>query len=309
MPEIKSKHNELQLLINCLRPSFVLLRKNDPLRMAGSTAFFTTFALPAIIFILVQLFGLFIGRRAMGRGLIKNVSDTLGEKGAEQIRQVIRSIHGVSESWYVLVFGFLFLVFVATTLFSVIKNSLDQVWQIGVKEHPGVLFILTARAKSFAVILLAGILFFGDLLFESFKSTAGSYVDGIWKGSGPYLQSGVATLTSVIIIAAWFIILFRFLADGKPSWKASLAGGLLTGVLFNSGRLVLRVLLVKSNIGYMYGSSGSFVLVLLFVFYSSFIFYYGACFIVVYSAKKQWSIIPGSKAFSYRIEEERRPEK
>jgi len=66
--------------------------------------------------------------------------------------------------------------------------------------------------------------------------------------------------------------------------------------------LLLRLLLVKSNIGYLYGASGSFVLVLLFVFYSSFIFYYGACFIAVYSEKKQWPVIPNSKAYNYRIQ-------
>ena len=98
MPGIKSKRNELLLLISSLRSSLVLFRKNDPLRMAGATAFFTTFALPPIVFILAQLFGLFIGQGNMGRGLIANISNTLGNDGAEQVRQVIRSILGFSDS-------------------------------------------------------------------------------------------------------------------------------------------------------------------------------------------------------------------
>src|SRR4030095_2255153 len=169
MTENKPKGNELTLLFISLRHSFALLGKNDPMRMAGATAFFTTFALPPIVFILSQLFGLFIGQGNMGRGLIENISDTLGKEGAEQVRQVVRTIRGFNDSWYVIVFGFLFLVFVATTLFSEIKNSLNQIWQISVKEHPGLLFLLGARAKAFAVILLAGILFFADLFLESIK--------------------------------------------------------------------------------------------------------------------------------------------
>lgn len=302
MPGNKSKPHELLLLISSLRHALVLFRKNDPLRMAGATAFFSTFALPPIVFILAQLFGLFIGRRNMGRGLIENISNTLGKDGAEQVRQVIRSIRGFSDSWYVIVVGFLFLVFVATTLFSVIKNSLDQIWQISVKERPGLLFMLSIRARSFAVILLAGILFFADLLFESLKVIAGNYVDGIWHWGSMYFKSVMNQIASVIIVAAWFILLFRFLADGRPSWKASLVGGLLTGILFIAGRLLLRFLLITSNIGGLYGASGSFVLVLLFVFYSSFILYYGACFIAVYSEKKQWPVRPNSKAYNYRIE-------
>ncbi|HEU4858358.1 MAG TPA: YihY/virulence factor BrkB family protein [Chitinophagaceae bacterium] len=302
MTENKTKANELSLLLTSLRHSFALLGKNDPMRMAGATAFFTTFALPPIVFILSQLFGLFIGRGNMGRGLIKNISNTLGEEGADQVRQVVRSISGFSDSWYVIVFGFLFLVFVATTLFSEIKNSLNQLWQISVKENPGLLFVLRARARSFAVILLTGILFFADLFMESVKAIAGNYIDEIWHWGSWYFKSVLSQIAGVIIVAAWFIFLFRFLADGKPTWKASVVGGLVTGILFIAGKLLLRFLLVGSNIGSLYGTAGSFVLVLLFVFYSSFILYYGASFIAVYSEKKQWPIIPGNNAYKYKIQ-------
>src|SRR5678809_1760419 len=98
MTENKRKGNEIKLLFTSLRHSFALLGKNDPMRMAGATAFFTTFALPPIVFILSQLFGLFIGRGNMGRGLIENISNTLGKEGAEQVRQVVRlSLIHISE--------------------------------------------------------------------------------------------------------------------------------------------------------------------------------------------------------------------
>ena len=277
------------------------------MRMAGATAFFTTFALPPIVFILSQLFGLFIGRGNMGRGLIENISNTLGKEGAEQVRQVVRSISGFSDSWYVIVFGFLFLVFVATTLFTEIKNSLNQLWKISVKEHPGLLFELSARAKSFAVILLTGILFFANLLLESFELIAGNYIDEILPWGSLYFKSATQQIASVIIVAAWFVFIFRFLADGRPTWKASLIGGFLTGILFIAGKLLLRFLLLGSNIGDLYGAAGSFVLVLLFVFYSSFILYYGASFIAVYSEKKQWPIMAGDNAYKYRIQKIKGP--
>ena len=85
----RSLPNELRLLIRSLHSAVALFRKNDPLRMAGATAFFTTFALPPIVFILAQLFGLFMDRRIVGRGLLERISNTLGKDGAEQVRQVI----------------------------------------------------------------------------------------------------------------------------------------------------------------------------------------------------------------------------
>src|SRR5689334_13717946 len=121
----KSSRNEFAVVLTSLGKSFRLFKENDPLRMAGATAFFTTFALPPIVFILAVIFGFFIGRRTVGRGLLEHISNTVGEQGAQQVREVIRSIRGFGSSWYIIVFGSLFLVFVATTLFSVIKNSLN----------------------------------------------------------------------------------------------------------------------------------------------------------------------------------------
>lgn len=288
------------MLLGCLRPALRLFRKNDPLRMAGATAFFTTFALPPIIFILAQLFGLFIGRRSMGRGLVQNLSEVLGKEGAEQVRQVLRSIRGFSDKWYVLILGFLFLIFVATTLFNVIKDSLNQIWQIRIRERPGILFMLRSRLRSFAVILLVGILFFADIFFHSVQLLAGKYMNAIWTGSGAYFESLLSRIASIAIVSAWFIILFRFLADGRPGWRAAVTGGLLSGVLFSAGAFVLRALLINSDISMLYGAAGSLVLILLFVFYSSFILYYGACFIAVFSERMQWSFYFNDKA--YRVE-------
>ena len=293
-----SKQKELMLLAGSFYPSFVLFKKNDPLRLAGATAFFTTFALPPIVFILAQLFGFFFGRKNMGQGLLENISNNLGKDGARQIREVIKSIYGFDDSWYVIVLGFLFLFFVATTLFIVIKNSLDQLWQITIKDKPGVLFNLGIRLRSFAVILLVGILFFAELFLKSIEVLARDYLETIFYGGSIYFKSIFNEITSVLIVSAWFIILFRFLADGRPAWKAALVGGFLTGLLFTAGRFLMRTLLIDSNISQLYGASGSLVLILLFVFYSSFIMYYGACFIAVYSEKKQWPLLPNNKAYN-----------
>lgn len=291
------KQTAIALFFSCLLPSFRLLKKNDPLRLAGATAFFTTFALPPIVFLLAQLFGLFYDPRKVGRGLIENLSNSVGQEGAQPIREVIRSILRFNDSWYVIVLGFLFLFFVATTLFIVIKNSLNQLWQVTKKKHRGFIGDVFTRLRSFAVIMLVGILFFANLFFKSIESVGGKYFEELLEGSSFYFSLIFGELSSIIIVAAWFIILFRFLSDGRPTWKAAIVGGLLTGILFTAGRFILRALLVEGNIAGLYGASGSFVLVLLFVFYTSFIIYYGACFIAVYSEKQGWAIerdLPGS---------------
>ena len=287
MKQPVNKKTELHIFAGSLWPALKLLRSNDPLRLAGATAFFTTFALPPIIFILAQLFGLLTGPRMIGRGLLDSLGKSLGEQGAQQIREVIRSISGFSESYYVIIPGFIFLMFVSTTLFAVIRHSFEQIWQIGGKAKRSFAAGLSSRLKSFAVILLVGILFFAELLLRSIETLSGVYVEKIFGGS-IYFRIVFSELAAALIVSTWFIILFRFLTHGRPRWKASIIGGLLTGILFIGGRVILKALLVKGNVGMLYGPSGSLVLVLLFVFYTSFILYFGACFIKVYSDRKGW---------------------
>lgn len=284
------KQTELGMLAGSLLPSLQLLRRNDPLRLAGATAFFTTFALPPIIFILAQLFGLLTAPKMIGRGLLENLSQSLGDQGAQQVREVISSIRGFSHSNYVVIPGFIFLLFVATTLFAVIRDSFEQIWAIKDKEKESFAAGLGSRLKSFAVILFVGILFFAELLLRSIETLGGNYIEKIFGGGIIYFKIVFSEVTAALIVSTWFVILFRFLTHGRPRWKASFIGGLLTGILFIGGRFILKALLVKGNVGLLYGASGSMVLVLLFVFYTSFMLYFGASFIKVYSDKKGWGL-------------------
>lgn len=284
------KYIQAKLFLSSLLPSLKLLRSNDPLRLAGATAFFTTFALPPIIFILAQLFGLLTSPKFIGSGLLENLSKSLGEQGAQQVREVILSIRDFSKHSYVIIPGFVFLLFVATTLFKVIKNSFEQLWDIKRNKKSGFLISLGSRIKSVAVIIFVGILFIAELLLRSLETFSGDYIEKFFGGGSISFKIVFSQVTAALIVSAWFVILFRFITQSRPPWKACIIGGLVTGILFIAGRSILKFLLVQGNVGKLYGASGSLVLVLLFVFYTSFILYFGACFVKIYSNKMGRSI-------------------
>jgi len=273
------------------------------MRMAGATAFFTTFALPPIFIILFQLFSLFLSKRVVATEMMEILSETLGKASAIQIRQTTRGFGTLARNWFIASAGFVFLLFVATTLFSVVKNSLNEIWQIKVKEKPGTLFRLKVRAKSLGIILVAGLLFMGAIFLDSFELLAGDYLQKIFPGGGGFFKGVLDEVVGAIVISIWFIILFRYLADGRPSWRVAIAGGCLTGVLFEAGKTLLSSLTRSSNIGTVYGASGAMVLILLFVFYSSFILYFGASFIKIYSEQVKQPLKLVNKAFRYQLSE------
>lgn len=280
--------------------SFAELKKNDPLRMAGATAFFATFAIPPIVIILFQLFTIFLSRRLVGPEMMEILSDSLGPGTARQIRVTTRGFSTMAQTWYAAAAGFAFLVFVATTVFVVIKNSLNVIWKVRAREKPGFRFYLRLRARSFLVILSAGVLFLAGLLLDGFKVLAGKYIDRI-MGGGSFFSGALNEVIGVLIMTIWFVLLFRYLADARPSWKVAITGGSLTGVLFSAGKALLAYLLGSSNIGSLYGASGSLVLLLLFVFYSSFILYFGASFIRVYADAIGMPLRAVNKAYHYKV--------
>jgi len=292
---------KLKFFFSTLKSAFNLFQKNDPLRLAGATAFFTNFALPPILIILIRLFGIFTDRRQLVSDIFKRLAIILDDESIAQIRQTLRNIRNINQAWYVTLISFLFFLFVATTLFNVIKNSLHQIWSIGNKDRPGIMFNLKLRLRSIFIILLAGILFFIGLLMDSLQAIIGSLLKSTSPSAGLIFTSIINQIVFIFIVTTWFSVLFRYLTNGRPTWKVAISGGLLTGCLFTAGKYILRILLPLSNIGNIYGASGSIVVIMLFVFYSSLIFYFGASFIKALSIRNQTPIIPKNGSFAYEL--------
>ncbi|WP_316792394.1 YihY/virulence factor BrkB family protein [Pedobacter frigoris] len=285
------------------KTAFKLFQKNDPLRLAGATAFFTNFALPPILLILIRLFGFFMDRKILASRLFERLGNILDDDSTGQVRQTLRNIRGIDHQWYATLISFVFFLFVATTLFTVIKNSMDQIWSIGKKEHVGFMFTMKLRARSMVIILLAGMLFMVGFLTDSIQAFIGAYINTASPTFGKFFLSLLNQILFIGIVMVWFTVLFRFLTNGRPTWITSLRGGLLTAVLFTAGKYILRILLPLSGIGNVYGTSGSIVLIMLFVFYSSFIFYFGACYVKVLSDDRETPIRPIKGAYNYEIKE------
>ncbi len=289
---------EIKDLYRALANAYKLLVKNDPLRLAGATAFFTSFALPPILMLLIQLLSLLFERRSVSRGLFKELGSVLGDDGVRQLVEVLRGMRGLAINLPVAIAGFFFLLFVATTLFKVIQSSLNQLWMIQ-KTGKRFKMALVTRVKASLMLIFTGLLFMVSLAGESIKIVFGNFLNDKFPGSGIYSNGTLSTLFSITVVCTWFAVLFRYLPDGKPSWRVAFSGGLLTSILYNAGVLVLKLILFNGNIGVLYGASASAILLLLFVFYASLIFYFGAAFTKVWADHLKQPIRPVLNAGFY----------
>ena len=293
----------LKELGKILSISFDEFKGNEPLRLAGATAFFTTFALPPILIILVQIIGLVFNIEKLRTEFFRRLAETLGKQSAAQVKQVFSGFTALAKNWTITICGFVFLMFVATTLFKVIKDSLNQLWNVKAKTEKTLRLQFKNRLTSMFVILLSGILFVGGMVTEGFVSVLHQYSGELPSHAAYFFKTVFDHIISVLIATAWFSVLFKVLPNARASWKVVTAGGFFTGILFTAGKIVIRYGLSFGNIKNVFGASSSLVLLLLFMFYSSFILYYGACFTKVFADFIGEPIEAGEQAVKYEIVE------
>ena len=279
------------------------LKRNDPLRMAAATAFFATFAIAPILIILIQILGAILDPQSISDHMFGHLAEIVGEASVVQIRQTLQGFKQLASNWYITIGGFIFLSFVATTLFSIIRESLNQLWSIRQRGKKAFNTKLVDRLKAFAVIMISGILFLAVLLGEGILAVLNEYIREIWPESASLMFVVLNQIVSILVVTIWFAVIFKYLSDATLKWNTTIVGALFTGILFTIGKLILGWVLALSNIQTIYGASGSFVLLLLFVFYCSFILYYGAMFTRVWAEYHRSSIEPGKNAYKYVLSE------
>jgi membrane protein len=255
-----------------LHDALAELRRHEPLQIAGATSFFAVFALPPIVLIIAQSFSIFGNSWSIGQDLLRELSLTIDSHTITQVSRTVRNVWGLPLGLLTQTLGFLFLLFVATTFFSVISGSLNQLWSVRLKKNNGPLFLILQRVKFLGAIILAGMLVFIVLAIEKQGTLYPGHV---------FLKRVLYYVSGMVASMAWFVFVFRFLADGRPVWKLAVAGGIFAGLLFTLGKSVLRLLLSYNKAHTIYGASTGMVMLLLFVFYSALIFYYSACFVRV----------------------------
>jgi membrane protein len=198
------------------------------------------------------------------------------------------------------------LLFVATTLFKIIRDSINQIWNIRIAYRQGLGDLVRSRVRAVFIILVTGLLFLLALGTDMLQAYATPYLQEISPQLDNYVHSVLNPILSFVVVTIWFFILFRYLPDARTHWGVTLTGAVVTGLLFGIGKYALRWVL-SGNLQKVYGASGAMVLILLFVFYSSLILYFGAAFTKIWAEHCRHEIEPLHHASKYHISLEDSP--
>lgn len=284
-----------------IKKSFTVLQKNNPLLLSSATAYFTVFATAPIIILIINILSLYFKSERISQQLFNRIAELFGQGTASQIETFVANFREMGSSGWITVIGTVFLIFIATTLFNVIKQALNRIWNIRINPRRKLRYGLRERARAFIIILIGGILFLVSILFDTIVNFLNPYLDVLIPEVDGLIMQFVSGLLSLIIVSFWFGVIFRYIPDARTSWPVLRVGAVVTGILFTIGKYILGIFLINGNIGNIFDASASIILFLLFVFYSSMIVYFGASFTLVYADYTNRNIRPKKYAERYEM--------
>lgn len=252
---------------------------DNAFQYAAAVSFSTLFSLAPITIIAVTVAGIFFGRETAARELEKQITSLVGPASAEMVSSAVKATEAMQTSTWSAVANVALLLFGATTVFGQLQSSLNQIWHVRTKpSKSGWLLLVMQRLLSLAMVLTLGFLLLVSLIVSTAVTVLLKHYGGHLLGSAALMR--VADLgTGLVIVTILFALLFKVLPDVQLRWREVGRGAALTAVLFTIGRYLIALYLGHSTVASIYGTAGSLVALLIWVYYSCAILFYGAEFI------------------------------
>lgn len=297
---MKKRFKKILLL---LKKTFKKFSKDDPISLAGTTAYFAVFAMAPIIIIIVSATGMLMTDNTVQNKVYVELADLIGQQGTEYVKNLVSNYQDQTKSLIGTIIGFVIFIITSTTFFTILQKSLNNIWGIKAKPSSGILKNLYDRLLSLGLILSLGFILLISLLVDAALAILNDYLTRVL----PALTLDLINLGNFIlsfgVVLLIFAMIYRFLPDAVIKWKVTWVGALITTILFIFGKWLIGFAIGTSNIGVMYGAAGSLVVILLWVFYSSLIFFFGAEITHQYAEMFAHDIVPKKNAVSIETKE------
>jgi len=249
-------------------------------RLGASLSYYTIFSLSPLLIIGITIAGL-VFDNAQDQ-VIREVRQLVGEQGAEMIASMVAASRKPAASAAATLLAMITLLFGAAGVFIQLKDAFNIIWNVPQNSADGIWKFIQKYLLSFSMVLGLGFLMLVSLLLTAGTAAFGSHIERTFPQLG-MLMKFLAFIVPFLIITVLFAILFKYLPDVKVSWRDVWIGAVLTSILFLCGKLVLGIYIGNAKIGSAYGAAGSLVVILLWVYYSSQILFFGAEFTQVFS--------------------------
>ncbi|MGE5262987.1 MAG: YihY/virulence factor BrkB family protein [Acidobacteriota bacterium] len=275
--------------------------KDHAPRLGAALAYYTVFSLGPLLIIVIAIAGLVFGAEAAQGQIVGQMQGLVGEQGAAFIQAAIESASQPRSSVIASVIGIVTLLLGALGVFAQLQDALNTIWDVTPKPDRGWRGLIEDRLLSFSMILVVGFLLLVSLVASTALAAFFKYVGGVVPMTA-IMAEGVNFFVSFAVITLLFALIFKYLPDAQIAWSYVWIGAAMTALLFTIGKVILGIYLGNSAVSSAYGAAGSLVVVLVWVYYSAQILFFGAEFTKVYANRYGAGIIPAPNAV--RVTEE-----
>jgi membrane protein len=273
-------------------------------RLGASVAFYTIFSLSPLFIIVIAIASLVFHEHA-GDQIYKEISAAVGPKGAETVRAIMNQPATQKHGALASVIAIITLLLGSTGVFMELQAALNRIWEVEVKPGTGIWGFIRQRLLSFAMVLSVGFLLLVSLILTAAISAFGKYL----SAAMPSLEAISQILNFVAsfgVITLLMALIFKYMPDVRMPWREVWLGAAITSLLFVVGKLGLGMYLAKNTTANAFGAAGSLVLLLMWVYYSAQILFFGAEVTQAYVKMRGSKVVPVKHAKVKEAEDQRK---
>lgn len=254
-------------------------------RLGAALAYYTIFSIGPLLVVVIALAGLIFGDAAAQGQVAEKLQGFLGAEGATTIQGMIKSASAPTAGILATIFGLITLLLGAAGILLQLKGALNTIWEVEPKKGQNFLAGLLGAVSSFLMVLLAGLLLVLSLIANSILAAASEFLSDKLP-LGPWFWQIVNYGISLVVLTPVFAAIFKFLPDAKIAWKDVWFGAFITSILFMIGQVAIGFYMGFAKVGSAFGAASSLVVILVWIYYSAQILFFGAELTQVYASRR-----------------------
>jgi membrane protein len=248
------------------------------LKLSAALSYYTVFSIAPLLIVIISLSAILFGRDAVEGRVYHQISGLVGSEAALQIQDIIRNTQNSNHGKLGGVIGTIILIIGASGVFSEIQSSINYLWSIPAPTKKAFLIAILRRLISLSLLIGVAFLLMVSLTASALLDILSDRLKGLFSDSLLNVFYFVNLGLVLLVISSMFMLIFKILPNSTITWKNAFIGALVTSVLFLIGKFIIGLYLGHSKIGATYGTTASIVILMLWIYYSSIILYFGACY-------------------------------
>jgi len=265
-------------------------------KLSSSLAYSTIFALPPMLLLIIIIGGSLYGKDAVQGRVFMELKDYVGSTAALQIQDVIKGLQTQRNSLAATVLGAIALVIGSTGIFVEIQDSLNMIWGVKPRAKKGLIKFVLNRVMSFSLIIGLGFLLIVTLIINALLLALGGRLAHWFPNLSILFLSYLNSAIIFLVISFLFSVIFKMLPDVRIRWKQVWPGSFVTAALFLIGKFIIGIYISQNRTATLYGAASSIIVLLLWIYFSAAILYFGAEFTRAYIEWHGKRIVPNSYA-------------